>query len=74
MVRRQRMKDDEGTMEYKYYGHFTTKEKHIFKELIFHSSMIYNKVNWYFLNHKFDAKMQPNIVDIYAIMMKILRL
>lgn len=49
-------------MEYKYYGHFTTKEKHIFKELIFHSSMIYNKVNWYFLNHKFDAKMQPNIV------------
>ena len=57
-----KMKDNEMNLVYKYYGNFTAKENYIFRQLIFNSSMIYNKVNWYFLNHKFNSKLQPQIV------------
>ena len=57
-----KMKDNEMNLVYKYYGNFTAKENYIFRQLVFNSSMIYNKVNWYFLNHKFDSKLQPKIV------------
>ena len=57
-----KMKDNEMNLVYKYYGNFTAKENYIFKQLVFNSSMIYNKVNWYFLNHKFNSKLQPQIV------------
>ena len=57
-----KMKDNEMNLVYKYYGNFTAKENYIFRQLVFNSSMIYNKVNWYFLNHKFDSKLQSKIV------------
>ena len=57
-----KMKDNEMNLVYKYYGNFTAKENYIFRQLVFNSSMIYNKVNWYFLNHKFNSKLQPQIV------------
>ena len=57
-----KMKDNEMNLVYKYYGNFTAKENYMFKQLVFNSSMIYNKVNWYFLNHKFNSKLQPQIV------------
>ena len=57
-----KMKDSEMNLVYKYYGNFTAKENYIFRQLVFNSSMIYNKVNWYFLHHKFDSKLQPQIV------------
>ena len=57
-----KMKDNEMNLVYKYYGNFTAKENYIFRQLVFNSSMIYNKVNWYFLHHKFDSKLQPQIV------------
>ena len=57
-----KMKDNEMNLVYKYYGNFTAKENYIFRQLVFNSSMIYNKVNWYFLNNKFDSKLQPQIV------------
>ncbi len=57
-----KMKDNEINLVYKYYGNFTAKENYMFRQLIFNSSMIYNKVNWYFLNHKFNSKLQPQIV------------
>ena len=57
-----KMKDNEMNLVYKYYGNFTAKENYIFRQLVFNSSMIYNKVNWYFLNHKFDSKLQSQIV------------
>ena len=57
-----KMKDNEMNIVYKYYGNFTAKENYIFRQLVFSSSMIYNKVNWYFLNHKFNSKLQPQIV------------
>lgn len=53
---------NEMDLEYKYYNKFTAKERYIFKELIFHSSMIYNKVNKYFLEHSYNNKLQPQIV------------
>ena len=55
-------KDNEMNLVYKYYGNFTAKENYIFRQLIFNSSMIYNKVNWYFLKNGFDSKLQPQIV------------
>ena len=57
-----KMKDNEMNLVYKYYGNFAAKENYIFRQLVFNSSMIYNKVNWYFLNHKFDSKLQSKIV------------
>ncbi len=57
-----KMPDNEMNLVYKYYGNFTAKENYIFRQLVFNSSMIYNKVNWYFLNHKFNSKLQPQIV------------
>ena len=57
-----KMKDNEMNLIYKYYGNFTAKENYIFRQLVFNSSMIYNKVNWYFLNNKFNSKLQPQIV------------
>ncbi len=57
-----KMKDNEMNLTYKYYGNFTAKENYIFGQLVFNSSMIYNKVNWYFLHHKFNSKLQPQIV------------
>ena len=57
-----KMKDNEMNLVYKYYGNFTAKENYIFKQLVFNSSMIYNKVNWYFLKNGFDSKLQPQIV------------
>lgn len=57
-----KMKDNEMNLVYKYYGNFTVKENYIFRQLVFNSSMIYNKVNWYFLHHKFNSKLQPQIV------------
>ena len=57
-----KMKDNEINLVYKYYSNFTAKENYIFRQLVFNSSMIYNKVNWYFLHHKFNSKLQPQIV------------
>ena len=57
-----KIKDNEMNLVYKYYGNFTAKENYIFKQLVFNSSMIYNKVNWYFLKNDFDSKLQPQIV------------
>ena len=57
-----KMKDNEMNLVYKYYGNFTAKENYMFRQLVFNSTMIYNKVNWYFLNNKFDSKLQPQIV------------
>ena len=57
-----KMKDNEMNLVYKYYGNFTAKENYIFRQLVFNSSMIYNKVNWYFLKNGFDSKLQPQIV------------
>ena len=57
-----KMKDNEMNLVYKYYGNFIAKENYIFRQLVFNSSMIYNKVNWYFLHHKFNNKLQPQIV------------
>ena len=57
-----KLKDNEMNLVYKYYGNFTAKENYIFRQLIFNSSMIYNKVNWYFLKNGFNDKLQPQIV------------
>ena len=57
-----KMKDNEMNLVYKYYGNFTAKENYMFRQLVFNSSMIYNKVNWYFLKSGFDSKLQPQIV------------
>ena len=57
-----KMKDNEMNLVYKYYGNFTAKENYMFRQLVFNSSMIYNKVNWYFLKNGFDNKLQPQIV------------
>ena len=57
-----KMKDNEMNLVYKYYGNFTAKENYIFRQLVFNSTMIYNKVNWYFLKNGFDNKLQPQIV------------
>ena len=57
-----KMKDNEMNLVYKYYGNFTAKENYIFRQLVFNSTMIYNKVNWYFLKNGFDSKLQPQIV------------
>ena len=57
-----KMKDSEINLVYKYYGNFTAKENYMFRQLVFNSSMIYNKVNWYFLKNGFDSKLQPKIV------------
>ena len=57
-----KMKDNEMNLVYKYYGNFTAKENYMFRQLVFNSSMIYNKVNWYFLKNGFDSKLQPQIV------------
>ena len=57
-----KIKDNEMNLVYKYYGNFTAKENYMFRQLVFNSSMIYNKVNWYFLHHKFNSKLQPQIV------------
>ena len=57
-----KMKDNEMALVYKYYGNFTAKENYMFRQLVFNSSMIYNKVNWYFLKNGFDSKLQPQIV------------
>ena len=57
-----KMKDNEMNLVYKYYGNFTAKENYIFRQLVFNSSMIYNKVNWYFLKNGFNSKLQPQIV------------
>ena len=57
-----KIKDNEMNLVYKYYGNFTAKENYIFRQLVFNSSMIYNKVNWYFLKNGFDSKLQPQIV------------
>ena len=57
-----KMKDNEMNLIYKYYGNFTAKENYIFKQLVFNSTMVYNKVNWYFLKNGFDSKLQPQIV------------
>ena len=55
-------KDNEMNLVYKYYGNFTAKENYMFRQLVFNSSMIYNKVNWYFLKNGFNSKLQPQIV------------
>ena len=57
-----KMKDNETNLVYKYYGNFTAKENYMFKQLVFNSTMIYNKVNWYFLKNGFNSKLQPQIV------------
>ena len=57
-----KMKDNEMNLVYKYYGNFTAKENYMFRQLIFNSTMIYNKVNWYFLKNGFNNKLQPQIV------------
>ena len=57
-----KMKDNEMNLVYKYYGNFTAKENYMFRQLVFNSTMIYNKVNWYFLKNGFDQKLQPQIV------------
>ena len=57
-----KMKDNEMNLVYKYYGNFTAKENYMLRQLVFNSSMIYNKVNWYFLKNGFDSKLQPQIV------------
>ena len=57
-----KMKDNEMNLVYKYYGNFTAKENYIFRQLVFNSTMIYNKVNWYFLHHKFNSKLRSQIV------------
>ena len=57
-----KMKDNEMNLVYKYYGNFTAKENYIFRQLVFNSSMIYNKVNWYFLKNGFNSKLQLQIV------------
>ena len=57
-----KMKDNEMNLVYKYYGNFTAKENYMFRRLVFNSSMIYNKVNWYFLKNGFNSKLQPQIV------------
>ena len=57
-----KMKDNEMNLVYKYYGNFTAKENYIFRQLVFNSTMVYNKVNWYFLKNGFDNKLQPQIV------------
>ncbi len=57
-----KMKNNEMNLVYKYYGNFTAKENYMFRQLVFNSSMIYNKVNWYFLKNGFNSKLQPQIV------------
>ena len=57
-----KMKDNEMNLVHKYYGNFTAKENYMFRQLVFNSSIIYNKVNWYFLKNGFDSKLQPQIV------------
>ena len=57
-----KMKDNEMNLVYKYYGNFTAKENYIFRQLVFNSTMVYNKVNWYFLKNGFNSKLQPQIV------------
>ena len=57
-----KMKDNEMNLVYKYYGNFTAKENYMFRQLVFNSTMIYNKVNWYFLKNGFNNKLQPQIV------------
>ena len=57
-----KMKDNEMNLVYKYYGNFTAKENYMFRQLVFNSTMIYNKVNWHFLKNGFDSKLQPQIV------------
>ena len=57
-----KMKDNEMNLVYKYYGNITAKENYIFRQLVFNSTMIYNKVNWYFLKNGFNSKLQPQIV------------
>ena len=57
-----KIKDNEMSLVYKYYGNFTAKENYMFRQLVFNSSMIYNKVNWYFFKNGFDSKLQPQIV------------
>lgn len=57
-----KIKDNEMNLVYKYYGNFTAKENYMFRQLVFNSTMIYNKVNWYFLKNGFDSKLQPQIV------------
>ena len=57
-----KIKDNEMNLVYKYYGNFTAKENYMFRQLVFNSSMIYNKVNWYFFKNGFDSKLQPQIV------------
>ena len=57
-----KMKDNEMNLVYKYYGNFTAKENYIFRQLVFNSTMVYNKVNWYFLKNGFNNKLQPQIV------------
>ena len=57
-----KIKDNEMSLVYKYYGNFTAKENYMFRQLVFNSSMIYNKVNWYFLKNGFNSKLQPQIV------------
>ena len=57
-----KIKDNEMNLVYKYYGNFTAKENYMFRQLVFNSSMIYNKVNWYFLKNGFNSKLQPQIV------------
>ena len=57
-----RMKDNEMNLVYKYYGNFTAKENYMFRQLVFNSTIIYNKVNWYFLKNGFDSKLQSQIV------------
>ena len=57
-----KIKDNEMSLVYKYYGNFTAKENYMFKQLVFNSSIIYNKVNWYFLKNGFDSKLQSQIV------------
>ena len=57
-----KIKDNEMNLVYKYYGNFTAKENYIFRQLVFNSTMVYNKVNWYFLKNGFNSKLQPQIV------------
>ena len=57
-----KMKDNEMNLVYKYYGNFTAKENYIFRQLVFNSTMVYNKVNWYFFKNGFNSKLQPQIV------------
>ena len=61
-----KIKDNEMNLVYKYYGNFTAKENYIFRQLVFNSTMIYNKVNWYFLKNGFNNKLQPQIVRYLA--------